>query len=101
MPRSFTSALILGPGLRLGAVAACAQTLPEPATRSLDADPAVRATSASLRAADEHLFQAKGAYGPTANVTVTSNKCRYSEPQTYDSRGIRSDQFVLQVSQPL
>ncbi|MEO6277890.1 TolC family protein, partial [Roseateles sp.] len=80
---------------------AAAQTLPELAERALAADPAVRATAASLRAADERLFQAKAAYGPTASVTVTSNKSRYSEPPTYDSRGLRSDQYVLQVSQPL
>jgi len=83
------------------ALPAAAQTLPELAGRALDADPAVRATAASLRAADERLFQAKAAYGPTANVTVTSNKSRYSEPPSVDSRGIRSDQYVLQVAQPL
>jgi len=83
------------------ALPACAQTLPELAARALDADPGVRATAASLRAADERLFQAKAAYGPIANVTVTSNKSRYGEPPTYDSRGIRSDQYVLQVAQPL
>jgi outer membrane protein len=63
------------------ALPATAQTLPELATRALDADPGVRATAAALRAADERLFQAKAAYGPTANVTVTSNKSRSARHQ--------------------
>jgi outer membrane protein len=49
-----------------------AQTLPELADRALAADPAVRATGASLRAAEERLFQARAAYGPTANLTATT-----------------------------
>lgn len=65
------------------ALLACAQTLPELVACALDADPAVGATAASLRAADERLFQAKAAHGPTANVTVTGNKSRHSEAQTY------------------
>ncbi|WP_457418149.1 TolC family protein [Roseateles sp. P5_E7] len=85
----------------LFALPVAAQTLPELAARALDADPAVRATGASLRAAEERLFQAKAAYGPTANLTVTGNKSHYAEAPTYDSRGIRSDQYVVQVTQPL
>jgi len=48
--------VILAPGLLLCAAAASAQTLPELAARALDVGPAVRATAASLRAADQRLF---------------------------------------------
>ena len=93
---------LLTPLLALAtALPAAAQTLPELATRALDADPAVRATGASLRAAEERLFQAKAAYGPTANLTATSTNNHYSEAPAYESRPFRSDQVVVQVNQPL
>ncbi|HEY8879874.1 MAG TPA: TolC family protein [Roseateles sp.] len=83
------------------ALPAAAQTLPELATRALDADPAVRAGEASLRAAEERLFQAKAAYGPTANLTATASNSHYAEAPSYDSRPFRSEQYVVQVNQPL
>jgi len=78
-----------------------AQTLPELADRALAADPAVRATGASLRAAEERLFQAKAAYGPTANLTATTTDTRYREAPAGEMRPFKSDQYVVQVSQPL
>lgn len=83
------------------ALPAAAQTLPELASRALESDPGVRASSASRRAADERLFQAKAAYGPTANFTGTASNNHYSEAPAYDSRGFKSEQYVVQVSQPL
>ena len=56
-----------------------AQTVPELADRARAAAPAVRATGASLRAAEERLFQARAAYGPTANLTATTTETRYRE----------------------
>lgn len=85
----------------LFALPAAAQTLPELATRALDADPAVRASAASLHAAEERLFQAKAAYGPTANFTGTTSNSHYAEAPAYDNRPIRSEQYVVQVNQPL
>lgn len=78
-----------------------AQTLPELAQRALDADPAVRATGASLRAAEERLFQARAAYGPTASLTASSTHTRYREPPGGDVRPFRAEQYAVQVSQPL
>lgn len=85
----------------LFALPVAAQTLPELATRALDADPAVRAGAASLRAAEERLFQARAAYGPTANFTATGNNSHYAEAPAYENRPIRSEQYVVQVNQPL
>jgi len=82
------------------ALPVAAQTLPELATRALDADPAVRASGASLRAAEERLFQAKAAYGPTANFPATTSNSRYSEAATGE-RPLKSEQYVIQVNQPL
>lgn len=87
--------------LLLFALPAAAQTLPELATRALDADPAVRASAASLRAAEERLFQAKAAYGPTANFTGTASNSHYAEAPAYDNRPIKSEQYVVQINQPL
>jgi outer membrane protein len=83
------------------AAPAAAQTLPELADRALAADPAVRASSASLRAAEERLFQAKAAYGPTANLTATTTETRYREAPADGVRPFRADQYVVQLSQPL
>lgn len=83
------------------ALPAAAQTLPELASRALDADPAVRASGASLRAAEERLFQARAAYGPTANLTATTTDTRYREAPSGEMRPFKSDQYVVQVSQPL
>lgn len=80
---------------------AAAQTLPELAIRALDADPAVQATAASRRAAEERLFQAQAAYGPTANLTATASNSHYSEAPSYESRPFKSEQVVVQVNQPL
>ncbi|MDR7297353.1 outer membrane protein [Pelomonas aquatica] len=101
MPRLPSSLVILAPALLLCAAAASAQTLPELAARALDADPAVRASSASMRAAEERLFQAKAAYGPTANLTATTNETRYREAPSGEMRPFKSDQYVVQVNQPL
>jgi outer membrane protein len=83
------------------ALPAAAQTLPELADRALAADPAVRASGASLRAAEERLFQAKAAYGPTANLTATTTETRYREAPADGVRPFRSDQYVVQLTQPL
>jgi outer membrane protein len=87
--------------LLLFALPAAAQTLPELATRALDADPAVRATGASLRAAEQRLFQAQAAYGPTANFTATANNNSYREAPGNEARPFKSEQYVVQVNQPL
>lgn len=83
------------------ALPAAAQTLPELAVRALDADPAVRATGASRRAAEERLFQARAAYGPTANLTASSTHTRYREPPGGEVRPFRAEQYAVQVNQPL
>ena len=73
-PKLFT-ALVLG-GLSL---ATAAQSLPELQQRALAADPGVRAAEAQARAADERLFQARAAFGPTANLTINHTDTRYAE----------------------
>lgn len=83
------------------ALPVAAQTLPELADRAVAADPAVRATGASLRAAEERLFQSRAAYGPTANLTATTSDTRYREGTAEQARPFRSDQYAVQVSQPL
>lgn len=85
----------------LAALPVAAQTLPELADRSLAADPAVRATGASLRAAEERLVQARAAYGPTANLTATSTETRYRDLPDGQTRPFRADQYAFQVSQPV
>ncbi|HEV6968359.1 MULTISPECIES: TolC family protein [Roseateles] len=87
--------------LLLFALPAAAQTLPELAARALDADPAVRASDASLRAAEQRLFQARAAYGPTANFTATASNNHYREAPAYEPRPFKSEQYVVQVNQPL
>jgi outer membrane protein len=83
------------------ALPAAAQTLPELAARALDADPAVQATAASRRAAEQRLNQAMAAYGPTANFTASGSNSRYSEAPAYEQRPFKSEQYVIQVNQPL
>ncbi|MFT7722465.1 MAG: TolC family outer membrane protein [Roseateles sp.] len=83
------------------ALPAAAQTLPELADRAVAADPAVRATGASLRAAEERLFQARAAYGPTANFTASGSNSHYAEAPSYGNRPFRSEQYAVQVTQPL
>ncbi len=99
MIRRFTSFLPLLP--LIVALPVAAQTLPELADRALAADPAVRATGASLRAAEERLVQARAAYGPTANLTATSTETRYQELPAGQTRPFRADQYAFQVSQPI
>lgn len=85
----------------LAALPVAAQTLPELADRALAADPAVRATGASLRATEERLVQARAAYGPTANLTATSTETRYRDLPDGQTRPFRADQYAFQVSQPV
>lgn len=99
MIRRFTRFLPLLP--LIVALPVAAQTLPELADRALAADPAVRATGASLRAAEERLVQARAAYGPTANLTATSTETRYQELPAGQTRPFRADQYAFQVSQPV
>ena len=96
MIRRFTRLLPL-----LAALPVVAQTLPELADRALAADPAVRATGASLRAAEERLVQSRAAYGPTANLTATSTETRYRDLPDGQTRPFRADQYSFQVSQPV
>lgn len=83
------------------ALPVAAQTLPELADRALAADPAVRATGASLRAAEQRLVQARAAYGPTANLTATSTETRYRDLPDGQTRPFRADQYAFQVTQPV
>lgn len=80
---------------------AAAQTLPELASRALAADPAVRASAAASRAAEERLHQARAAFGPTASATVTSTETRYRELPAGEVRPFRAEQYVVQVNQPV
>lgn len=82
-------------------LSAQAQTLAELGARALAADPAVQAAAASLRAAEQRLYQARAAYGPTVNITVTTNQTRYREEPANELRPFQSDQSALQLSQPL
>ena len=82
-------------------LSAQAQTLAELGARALAADPAVQAAAASLRAAEQRLYQARAAFGPTANITVTTNQTRYREEPANELRPFQSDQSALQLSQPL
>ena len=91
------TALVLG-GLTL---ATAAQSLPELQQRALAADPGVRAAEAQQRAADERLFQARAAFGPTANLTVNHTDTRYAEEPALEVRPFRADQYVFQVTQPI
>ena len=91
------TAFVLG-GLTL---AATAQSLPELQQRALVGDPGVRAAEAQQRAADERLFQARAAFGPTANLTVNHTDTRYTEAPALEVRPFRADQYVIQVTQPI
>ena len=98
--RSFSkllTAFVLG-GLTL---AATAQALPELLQRALAADPGVRAAEAQQRAANERLFQARAAFGPTANLTVNHTDTRYTEEPALEVRPFRADQYVVQLTQPI
>ncbi|MCV2351102.1 TolC family protein [Paucibacter sp. Y2R2-4] len=65
------------------------------------ADPAVRTSAAVLRAAQERLYQAYAAYGPTANLSATTSDSRYREAPAQLLRTFKSDQVVVQVNQPI
>ena len=84
-----------------------AQTLPELAAFALAADPGVRASTGALRAAEQRPVQARAAFGPTANVTTSTNftastnKTQYREEPDNTLRPLTGDQYTLQVSQPL
>ena len=82
-------------------LAATAQSLPELQQRALAGDPGVRAAEAQQRAADERLFQARAAFGPTANLTVNHTDTRYTEAPALEVRPFRADQYVIQVTQPI
>lgn len=77
------------------------QTLTELHDRMLAADPAVRAAEAAWQAADQRVFQARAAFGPTATATVSVNQTRYREEPDNALRPFHSDQYTAQVSQPL
>lgn len=81
--------------------AAQGQTLIELHGRMLAADPAVRAAEAAWQAAEQRVFQARAAFGPTASATVSMNQTRYREEPENTLRPFHSDQYSAQVSQPL
>ena len=95
----FLAAALLG--CLLVATTSHAQSLPELQQRALAADPGVRAAEAQQRAADERLFQARAAFGPTANLTVNHTDTRYTESPAREVRPFRADQTTLQVTQPI
>ena len=99
--RSSLSKFFSAAGLLGCSVAATAQSLPELQQRALVGDPGVRAAEAQQRAADERLFQARAAFGPTANLTVNHTDTRYTEAPALEVRPFRADQYVIQVTQPI
>ena len=99
--RSSLSKFFSAAGLLGCSVAATAQSLPELQQRALAADPGVRSAEAQQRAADERLFQARAAFGPTANLTVNHTDTRYTEAPAQAVRPFRADQYVFQVTQPI
>lgn len=83
------------------AAAPWAQSLLDLQSQALDGDPAVRAARAQTQAAEERVYQARAAFGPTASLSTTSNRTRYSELPERDLRNFRADQWALQVNVPL
>lgn len=77
------------------------QTLTELHGPMLAADPAVRAAEAAWQAADQRVFQARAAFGPTASASISINQTRYREEPDNALRPFHSDQYTAQVSQPL
>ncbi|MDT7838372.1 TolC family outer membrane protein [Aquabacterium sp. OR-4] len=78
-----------------------AQSLVQLHERALAADPAVRAAEASWQAADQRVFQARAAFGPTASASVSTNQSRYREEPAESVRPFHSTQYTAQVSQPV
>jgi outer membrane protein len=68
---------------------------------ALGIDPAVDGAQAQIRGAEERVFQAQAAFGPTATASITTSNGRYIEAPGTDVRFINSNQGVLQITQPL
>ncbi len=87
--------------LALAAAPAAAQSLTDLRSRTLAADPGVRTAAANARAAEQRLVQARAAFGPSANLTVSSNHTRYSDLSAGQLRRFKADQYTVQINQPL
>jgi len=84
------------------AAAAQAQSLPDLVRQALTADPAVMSAAAQVRAADERVQQARGAFGPTVQLTSNYTDNRYRDLQTqFDLRTFHSKQGTFQINHPL
>ena len=83
------------------AVAAPAQNLSALVRAGLQSDPAVAGAAAQVRAAEQRVYQARAAFGPTANVTGTASDGDYRELGDVDARNLRSKQLTFQVTLPL
>jgi outer membrane protein len=77
------------------------QSVVDLARSALSVDPLVAAAQAQQRAAEERVFQAKAAFGPTAAIRIDTSDTRYYEAPDFNVRPVASRQASLQVSQPL
>lgn len=96
-----------GGALAVGLAAASAQPVALEGTglvglvrEALGADPAVSAAAAQARAAEQRVFQAKAAFGPTATLTGNYSTSNYYEDPD-SGRRLHSDQTTLQVTMPI
>ena len=80
---------------------AAAQALTELMRQVLATEPAVAGAAAQLRAAQERVTQAAGAFGPTASINASSADTRYQEAPAFDLRPFRSTQAALQITLPV
>ena len=77
------------------------QGLPALMRQALGSDPAVAGAAAQLRAALERVQQARGSFGPTAQLSANYTDNRYREAPEFDLRPFNGQQAVLQITQPI
>jgi outer membrane protein len=82
-------------------LAAWSQSLVELQDAALSADPVVASATASARAAEQRVTQARAAFGPQVALTVGASQTRYQEIPATRDRSFHGNNTTVQVSQPV
>lgn len=64
-------------------------------------EPSIAGADEQRKVAEERLFQAKAAFGPTAALVLNKGETRYNEAPAFDLRRFNNKQAALQITQPL